>query len=158
MQRKVKGRVMVTLQGSWDSSPSAALQGSGHHVAQPHVASEAKGRGFQCLEIPLHAWSLDGAFAQSVCPGWLWNDREETKGTGWVPPMVVLQPSPLLGYPNFPSTPSTQSRLLPLPSKGCGYWASFHKCILSLCLPPGTLPKPPFLSRSSRTEPRSYLW
>lgn len=57
---------MVTPQGSWDSNRGAGVQSPGQYMVQPCVASEANGRGFQGLEITLHAWSLEVAFAQSI--------------------------------------------------------------------------------------------
>lgn len=63
--RKVKGHVLVTLLGSWDSNPIVGLQSSGH-VVLSLVASEAKGRVWG--GPPFSATHRDSqvAFAQSV--------------------------------------------------------------------------------------------
>lgn len=73
--RKVKGHVLVTLLGSWDSNPIVRLQSSGH-VVLPCVASEAKGRVRRGPPFSATHKDLQVAFAQSVWP-------VEVKCRGW---------------------------------------------------------------------------
>lgn len=58
MHRKDGGRVLVTLPGGCDSSPSAGLQSSGPYKVQPRVPSEAKGEarggGFLLRSLCMH--------------------------------------------------------------------------------------------------------
>lgn len=117
IRRDLEGCVLAPLQGSWDSIPRVGGRSPGHSMAQPQVASEAKGRGVRVSKSPPTRgplkWPLLNPFGQVTS----WKDREEAKVMGLIPLMITPRPSSLVFQPEFPRHPFRTVSPAPHPPK-----------------------------------------